>query len=327
MPTLELSRRGQRGFTIVEIMVAIGIGGIVLVGAVQIYSTIIQMQTSSEQGQAVVAMVNDVQKMMTSDPVCTAALVGIASTEGSDVVLGPQLRAGGTYGKLSITAMKLRTISTLAPQTQTAQIEIVGTKAGQVFGSKNFVRQLRVFYQTDVSNNILKCLAANRSPASDCASLGGSWTGTTCDFCTGLGGTRQGASCVGVGGGNNNGSRRCVTLTNSLPATNQMYQSNPWAQSQLQSWMTNYQPENLADAQSAIADLQNLGPPHRNGECVTQPVGSETETDCHYQATYGSVSFDLHEHRYTLSPQDCAGPGTCNTDWSTATASMCAYGR
>jgi hypothetical protein len=188
-----------KGMSLIELMIATGIGAVVVLGVMAAVEVMFKSQKTSESGQEVTALMYEVNGILNNPPLCTAALKGVAGTDAvaTPVQLSPAVKSATKYGGINLSNVLLQNKTHLTGLNYSAEVQVDGDRSGNVYGSKNFVQKSIVYYSVDAANKIEQCLGADKSPAADCGSIGGIWVGTKCDFCSGLGGTTQAdGSCL-----------------------------------------------------------------------------------------------------------------------------------
>jgi hypothetical protein len=185
------------GFTLIEALVGVGLIGILAIGSLSISGNMLSASVTSEDSQEVTALNYEINASLYNQPVCTSKLAGTTSQDGVEFSLGPSIGAGKKYGKISIASLKLANIVQVGPVSDPiyhADVVLTGEKRAMGLGGQAFTVRSGVYYRT-AGSTITSCVGVGVSSAS-CATLGGTWTGGSCNFCTALGGTlRPDGSC------------------------------------------------------------------------------------------------------------------------------------
>ena len=180
-----MSLNDKRGFTLVEILVGIGLVGLVLIAIFSVQSGLLKNQNSSMNTMEVTDLRYEVSSIANNDTRCNSALVGKTSAEGLEIVIAPNIKAGASYGKLVINSAKLTDVRDLGNNKRTANIQISGIKTGANALSNNFNELIPVYYWVNAAGTIVTC----KDNSSVCSAMGGTWKTDHCDFCANLGGT------------------------------------------------------------------------------------------------------------------------------------------
>jgi Flp pilus assembly pilin Flp len=188
--------RNQKGFTLIEALMAAGLGAVVLFGVFTVHQTMMKTQVSSNNNLEVVDMRYEIAGLFSKVDNCTSLLAGKASVAGTAVPLSTSLREGGSYGKLNITSIRLQNIVDLGDSKRNAKIQILGTRDGKNQIRSDITELINVYYIVNASNQIVTC----KDNANVCTSMGGIWKTDHCDFCTNLGGVVKADGTCGKSG-------------------------------------------------------------------------------------------------------------------------------
>jgi prepilin-type N-terminal cleavage/methylation domain len=181
------SLQNTKGFTLVEILVGVGLVGIVLFAIFGLQSGLLKSQNSSMNSMEVTDLRYEVSGILSNDARCSAALVGKTSGEGLEIDIAPNIKAGAKYGKLLLSVVRLSEVRDLGNNKRTANVQLIGTKTGANALSNTFNELVPVYYWVNSAGTIVTC----KDNSSVCTSLGGIWKADHCDFCANLGGTLQ----------------------------------------------------------------------------------------------------------------------------------------
>lgn len=187
-----------KGFTLTEVMVSVGVLGIIVLIASGSSQMILKSATTADKVSEQVTLTNEITSILSDPRACTAALAGQKSSDGNEVSLGLNIQSGQKYaGKIDIRELRLSNISKITETAYRADLILRGAKMGDVIGSKDFSKTFRAYYAINDKNQIESCLGESLDPAAHCSALGGEWGDLIkrCDFCKGLGGVWQGNKC------------------------------------------------------------------------------------------------------------------------------------
>ena len=171
-----------------ELMVVVGIMGIVMMGTMRLFQDAFLTQNRVEAGQDTILITDQLASILGDAPTCTTLLKGTKSDNGTPIVLGTALYGGAQVGRATITSIELQDVSSLTEDVYFAKVQLKGTKAKD--GSAQFAREVPIVYRTNEQKYISECLGDNFGIAGNCTALGGKWDSQKrgCDFCGALGG-------------------------------------------------------------------------------------------------------------------------------------------
>jgi len=194
----------QSGFSLVEVMVAAGLLGLVSLGVIQLFQNINKGQADVQSESDYSSLIQEATLLLSKEKACQASLSGFVFN-GSTIKANPQsgveiwsidqtgarsskkIFANKKYGKLLIDkitfSMPDYTSASNWPtglnQTFTAELVISGSKTGLGFSKpfKNIKKTINVTFNTDSSglSTVTDCSDSTTSiPQSSCATGGGS---------------------------------------------------------------------------------------------------------------------------------------------------------
>lgn len=206
--------RSKNGFTLIEVLIVMGIMSVVALGFAQMLTTQMRFQKQVGQsmernqfGQFLSNILNDANNcpcQFTGHTIfaSTANVTGIqdlkstCGTQAQTIANGSAPLPGSETG-LKVSDISLVQVTPAGANTYTARLQVQFDPASTVV-SLHPVSQPLVL-QTDNTGKVITCSNAE----ANCLSLGGIWNGTNCSFslnpasaCQSLGGTWTGSSCT-----------------------------------------------------------------------------------------------------------------------------------
>jgi hypothetical protein len=186
--------KSQSGTSIAEVVIAISLSMAVMLGLLEASRQLSVSLNTVEGGQDTTALMYEVNGILNNGTACTQALNGTSSVNGTELTLKANIRNGASYGKIDLDGVRLQNVNYLGAFNVSAEIEFTGEKRGDVYGTKRIIERTRLFYTVDGANKINECTMKHASAIDDCFAVGGTWSGTKCDFCGSLGGTTNAVS-------------------------------------------------------------------------------------------------------------------------------------
>ena len=188
--------RNTSGFSLIEVLVGIGLAGLMALGVAAMSSTMLTSAMTAERTQENTALRYEVYGLLNNKNACSAAFAAAAipPTAGQAVPLIPgRVESGQNYGRITLTSVTLQNVMPIGSHMK-GEIRVQGEKNSQIYGSKG-VDFSAPFYFNVAGGLISDCLGIAEN-SSYCASLGGFWDGTGCNFCEALGGTLSSGNCL-----------------------------------------------------------------------------------------------------------------------------------
>lgn len=178
----------QFGFTLIELMVVVGLIGVVLLGSMRLFSDVFRTANQVEAGQDMNLLVEAVSKTISNQTTCTSLFKGVLNQEKSQIVLGARFAPGQRYGKVEVAEAYLGSTQKLTEQISYADLVLVVKDVGGRLYNPRF---LPILYSVDTQGRIDSCLGNEISQKGNCTSLGGVWNVNTCDLCPAMGGIKD----------------------------------------------------------------------------------------------------------------------------------------
>jgi len=179
----------NQGFTLIEVMIAIGIFSIVMLAQTQMFTNMIAQQRATTASFDMLQFVETADAYTRGSSTCTAALAGQAfdSTPGVEspvtyADLSGPITIGSVYGQnLKFTQVSLFSIA-LVPATVNqymATLAFAADRTGQIIGPRNIRRSLRL--QVQVTGGVISdCFSSSElTLAKICASILGTFNPAT----------------------------------------------------------------------------------------------------------------------------------------------------
>lgn len=175
---------GNKGFTLTEVLIGVALVGGVLLAIFSIQTNALKSQYTALNSMEVTDLKYEISGLLAHEKKCSNLLAGATSDE-REFVISTSIKAGGLYGKLKVSSVKLSDIRDLGNDKRAANVHVQGTKIGGSPTASNFDEKMPVYYTVSSTNVIITC----RDNASVCTGMGGVWKADHCDFCANLGGT------------------------------------------------------------------------------------------------------------------------------------------
>lgn len=182
-----MRNRGQQaGFTIIEVLLVVALMGGIFLAIFSLQNNAFNSQNLALNSMEVADLRFEVSGLLSHEKKCAAILAG-GTSDDREFTISTSIKAGGLYGKLKISSVKLSDIRDLGNDKRAASVLLMGTKIGGNPATAAFSEKLPVYYTVNSSNVIMTC----RDNSSVCIAMGGVWKVDHCDFCATLGGTLQ----------------------------------------------------------------------------------------------------------------------------------------
>ena len=177
----------HRGFSLLEMMVVVGLIGVVMLGSMRMFQDAFKTQNKVEAGQDSILLTYQLAQILSDAATCTELLKGTVGSSASPIIMGKGLYVGAQLGKVKVTGLRLRDVQDLTEDVFLSKVELKGENIG---GGGQFVRQLPLVFRADKQSYITECLGDNFGVVGNCKALGGKWDKKRgeCDFCPALGG-------------------------------------------------------------------------------------------------------------------------------------------
>jgi prepilin-type N-terminal cleavage/methylation domain-containing protein len=191
-------RLNQRAFTLIEMMVVVGLIGVVILGSMRLFSDVFRTQSTAEASQDLVLLLDNMSRLLGDAGTCGVLLKGTVSQDNTSLVLGSRFYAGAKFGKLQVESLSLKDIQEITPEVRMAAVDVV---VSQPTGGVNR-RQIPVLYRVNKMQQIDSCLGDEISVKGSCRGLGGTWDSENnrCDFCGSLGGISDSSGACSLAG-------------------------------------------------------------------------------------------------------------------------------
>jgi prepilin-type N-terminal cleavage/methylation domain-containing protein len=184
--------RNSSGFTIIEVLASLAILTVVALGVAKVNADMAKTSVGTQSVQQRTNLEQSLNAIFENSEVCTTILSGTTSAVGTQIVLPATVlktgnEADSVLKKIELDSLTISDLVNLSSNNYRALLLAQGHKksaANEIFSSK-----IPVYYSVN-GTTIANCYSS-RSPYSTCLALKGIWKDTYCDFCTGLGGTRD----------------------------------------------------------------------------------------------------------------------------------------
>jgi prepilin-type N-terminal cleavage/methylation domain len=177
------------GFSLIEVLISVAAIAILAMGAAKVSADLVKTGVATDANQHRTNIDQSLNSVFENPEICSTILSGTTSVNGSVVILPQSLHMLDALKRIKIQSMKLAEVQDLGNNNFRADIDIVGSKLGPSGSEENFSDQIPVYYLVN-SGKISNCYS-EKSAYSTCLALKGEWKETYCDFCAGLGGTRD----------------------------------------------------------------------------------------------------------------------------------------
>jgi prepilin-type N-terminal cleavage/methylation domain-containing protein len=176
----------KNGFSLIEVMIALAVMSILMLGSLQMFTQIFAQQRAMSQSFELFQFIETVDSTIRSSPACKSALAGASFNPIglSSVVYhdpnGP-ITAGSKIGQgLIVQSVTLSNVSPLlVPGDYSAQLTFIVDHVGQIIGPRTVVRSLRLQVSV-LGGAVTDCFSSSDvTLAKVCASLLGTFNPVT----------------------------------------------------------------------------------------------------------------------------------------------------
>jgi prepilin-type N-terminal cleavage/methylation domain-containing protein len=184
--------RNSSGFTIIEVLASLAILTVVALGVAKVNADMAKTSVGTQSVQQRTNLEQSLNAIFENSEVCTTILSGTTSAVGTQIVLPDAVLKTGNetdnvLKKVKLESLTISDIVNLTSNNYRALLLAQGHKSSAV--NEIFSSKIPVYYSVN-GTTIANCYSS-RSPYSTCLALKGVWKDTYCDFCAGLGGTRD----------------------------------------------------------------------------------------------------------------------------------------
>ena len=191
--------RNSSGFSLIEILISIAAIAILAVGAAKVSADLLKTGVATDANQQRTNIGQSLNSVFENPEICTTILGGTESVSGTAVILPESLHLLDALKRIKLQSVTLVDVQDLGNNNYRASVAIQGTKAGPGGADEAFSDQIPVYYLV-TSGKISNCYS-EKSAYATCLALNGEWKDTYCDFCAGLGGTRDGSGKCSIAKG------------------------------------------------------------------------------------------------------------------------------
>lgn len=184
--------RHSSGFSVIEILASIAILTVVALGVAKVNGDMAKTSVGTHSAQQRTSLEQSLNSIFENSEICTTILTGKTSAVGTAIILPTTVQTEEVLKKVKLDSLTISDITSLSTDNYRALLLAQGHKASAV--NETFTTKIPVYYIANGST-IVNCYSA-RSAYSTCLALNGVWKDTYCDFCAGLGGTRDAATGV-----------------------------------------------------------------------------------------------------------------------------------
>ncbi len=181
--------KSEKGSALVLALIVAGLLGLIALALTQLSSSERWLTKKSALDDEMNDLEFEVKTIMQNMNLC----VGAASYDAGNNFRAGAITAGATIGNLTIQNFKLSGVTASAPLNSGTLILVSQSNSSLV--SVSLKREIPIKYSADATGNITDCEDISASPgplamtSSICTTYYGVWSGSSCDFCAGLGGT------------------------------------------------------------------------------------------------------------------------------------------
>lgn len=184
--------RNSSGLSVIEILASIAILTVVALGVAKVNGDMAKTSVGTHSAQQRTSLEQSLSSIFENSEICTTILTGKTSAVGTAITLPTTVQTEEVLKKVKLDSLTISDITSLSTDNYRALLLAQGHKASAV--DETFTTKIPVYYIANGST-IANCYSA-RSAYSTCLALNGVWKDTYCDFCAGLGGTRDAATGV-----------------------------------------------------------------------------------------------------------------------------------
>lgn len=198
-------RINQKGFSLVQIMIAMGLLGVISVGIMQVMKTGSKTQTTLETSFELTSVLGQIERNLTSPTACEAtvkdkslgdALTAINDYDSDGETIKPLYSVNQDIGKIKILSIKIDTAISTTSDGGLTNIIIDFDRASsgkrEVFGGKTFSKKIPIFVD-NCDRDLIVNQASRGNLQTTCNGFGGkvknfeqdtdgTWFGT-CQYC------------------------------------------------------------------------------------------------------------------------------------------------
>jgi prepilin-type N-terminal cleavage/methylation domain-containing protein len=184
--------RNSSGFTIIEVLASIAILTVIALGVAKVNGDMAKASVGTHSAQQRTSLEQSLNAIFENSEVCTTVLTGTTSAVGTPIALPTSVQTDEVLKKVKLESLTISEIININSNNYRALLLAQGYKASAI--NEAFTAKIPVYYAVN-GTTIANCYSA-RSAYSTCVALNGVWKDTYCDFCAGLGGTRDPATGV-----------------------------------------------------------------------------------------------------------------------------------
>lgn len=186
-PTLNSS-----GFSLIEVLASIAILTVVALGVAKVNGDMAKSSAGTHSVQQRTSLEQSLNSLFENSEICTTILTGKTSAVGTAIVLPTAVQTEEILKKVKLDSLTISELTSLSTDNFRAILLAQGHKTSAV--NEIFTTKIPVYYV--VSGTTIANCYSSRSAYSTCLALNGVWKDTYCDFCAGLGGTRDATTGV-----------------------------------------------------------------------------------------------------------------------------------
>jgi prepilin-type N-terminal cleavage/methylation domain-containing protein len=177
----------RRGFSLIEVMIAMGILSIVMLASAQMFTQIFAQQRGMNQSFDLLQFIETVDGITRNSPTCQPTLIGqpfnpvtptavVYTDPSGPITVGTRI---GTNGSLIVDTVMLTSVALTAPNQYLAELSFTVDKTGQVVGPKTLTRKIRLQVSV-LAGLVTDCFSSSDvTLAKVCASILGTFNPVT----------------------------------------------------------------------------------------------------------------------------------------------------
>lgn len=179
--------RNSSGFSLIEVLASVAILTVIALGVAKVNGDMAKTSAGTHSAQQRTNLEQSLNAIFENSEICTTILSGTASAVGTQIALPASVQTDEALKKVKLESLTISEILNISTNNYRALLLAQGYKASAV--NEKFTTKIPVYYAVN-GTTIANCYST-RSAYSTCLALNGVWKDTYCDFCTGLGGTRD----------------------------------------------------------------------------------------------------------------------------------------
>ncbi|MNL00710.1 hypothetical protein D3C87_1211510 [compost metagenome] len=184
---MQIPSRNSSGFSVIEVLASISILTIIALGVAKVNGDMAKSSVGTQSAQQRTNLEQSLNALFENSEICTTVLSGTASAVGTQIALPAAVLTDEALKKVKLESLTISEIINLTNNNYRALLLAQGHKTSAI--TETFTAKIPVYYA--VNGTMIANCYSSRSAYSTCLALNGVWKDTYCDFCTGLGGTRD----------------------------------------------------------------------------------------------------------------------------------------